>query len=241
MYSALQQQTIDVFLVEDHKCVLWGLERLIDSERPRMRVVGKAHNRSEALGGARRTSPNVILLDLDLNGESSLEFLPQLMEQHAGARVLVLTGSRDSGMREHAVLNGASGVVLKDEPAEILIKAIQRVHEGELWLDRTTTAKVFSAFANGGAAKLDPEAKKIAALTPKERQIIVAVVDERGAKSQAIAAGLHMSEHTLRNHLTTIYSKLGVKNRVELVMYAMENELAQPEADERAQKTPRVR
>ncbi|MET0983871.1 MAG: response regulator transcription factor [Steroidobacteraceae bacterium] len=232
MSAVLRQvshQSIDVLLVEDHKCVLWGLEKLIDGERPRMRVVATAHNRAEALGAARMAAPDIVLLDLDLNGENSLDFLPELLQQ-GEARVLVLTGSRDSAMHEHAIFKGARGVVLKDEPADTLIKAIDRVHQGELWLDRATTGRVFTAFASGGAKRVDPEAAKIATLTPKERRIVAAICDQRGAKSQSVAASLHMSEHTLRNHLTSIYTKLDVKNRVELVIYALERDLAQPEA-----------
>jgi len=205
------------------------LERLIDGERPRMRVVGTAHNRGEALGAARMTSPDIVLLDLDLNGENSLDFLPELLKL-VEARVLVLTGSRDTTMHEHAIFKGARGIVLKDEPADTLIKAIDRVHQGELWLDRTTTGRVFSAFANGSAKRVDPEAGKIALLTPKERRIVAAICNQRGAKSQSVAASLHVSEHTLRNHLTSIYTKLDVKNRVELVIYALEHDLAEPQA-----------
>lgn len=217
---------ISVLLVDDHKCVLWGLQKLIEGEHPRMRVAGTASNRWEALQAARSTAPDVILLDLDLKGESGLDVIPELLK--VGGKVLVLTGSRDPAMHERAVLGGASGVVLKDEPAEVLIRAIDRVHEGELWLDRATTGRVFNAFANGGAQRVDPEAQKITTLTPKERQIIVAICSERGAKSHSIADRLHMSEHTLRNHLTSIYAKLNVKNRVEMVIYAIEHELAQP-------------
>jgi two-component system nitrate/nitrite response regulator NarL len=230
MSAVLRQvshQSIGVLLVEDHRCVLWGLERLIDGESPRMRVVGTAHNRTEALGAVRMAVPDIVLLDLDLNGENSLDFLPQLLQQ-GEARVLVLTGSRDSAMHERAIFNGARGIVLKDEPADTLIKAIDRVHEGELWLDRATTGRVFSTFANGGARRLDPEAQKIATLTPKERRIVSAICEQRGAKSLSVAHSLHMSEHTLRNHLTSIYSKLDVRNRVELVIYALEHELTQP-------------
>jgi len=221
-------QEISVLLVDDHKCVLWGLQKLIEGEHPRMRVAATAANRAEALQAARATAPDITLLDLDLRGENSLDFIAELLRV-SGGRVLILTGSRDIAMHERAILEGASGVVLKDESAEVLVKAIDRVYEGELWLDRATTGRVFSTFANGGAKQANPEAKKIATLSPKERQIIVAICSERGAKSRAIADGLHMSEHTLRNHLTSIYAKLDVKNRVELVIYALEHALAQSE------------
>lgn len=227
--ECLEAVVVRVFVVEDHKCVLWGLERLVDGEQPRMRIVGHAVSRQEALEGAARLQPDVILLDLDLNGESSLDFLPQLL-QTGDARVLVLTGCREQDTWARAVLIGARGIVPKDEPADVLIRAITRVAEGEVWLDRNTTARAFTAFAKGGKDALDPDARLIASLTPKERQIVAAVCQQRGANSEAIAARLFMSEHTLRNHLTSIYGKLGVKNRVGLVMYALEHQLATNQA-----------
>lgn len=220
--NTLSEQPIGVFLVEDHRCILWGLERLITNE-PHMRVVGQAHNRTETMEGIRRALPNVILLDLDLGGENSLDFLPELLNQ-CDARVLILTGSRDHKILERAVMLGAKGIVLKDEPAEVLLEAIRRVHNGELWLNRDIMARVLGAFTrpDASAVKIDP-------LTPKERQIIRAIVHQRGAISDVIASNLCMSGHTLRNHLTTIYQKLNVKNRLELVMYALEHHLAAPE------------
>ncbi|MDD5250372.1 MAG: response regulator transcription factor [Rhodocyclaceae bacterium] len=217
------EQTIGVFLVDDHKCVLWGLEKLVAGEQPRMRVAGKASNRADALAGIRAAAPNIVLLDLDLGGSSSLEFLPELLAQTA-AQVLILTGTRDGALLERAVALGARGIVRKDESAEVLIQAIERVHQGELWLERSTLARVLGAFTRG--ERPDPKAKQTEPLTPKERQIVAAIVDQRGAKGDVIAGDLHMSGHTLRNHLTTIYRKLDVRNRLELVMFALENNLA---------------
>ena len=226
MQADCLERVINVFVVEDHKCVLWGLEKLVEGERPRMHVVGRAYSRQEALEGVALLQPDLILLDLDLKGECSLDFLPGLL-LGGDARVLILTGSRDQADWSRAIMLGARGIVLKDEPAEVLVKAISRVAAGELWLDRGMTARVFSAFSGGSQDALDPDARMIATLTPRERQIIIEVCRQRGGNSEAIAARLFMSEHTLRNHLTAIYGKLGVKNRVGLVMYALEHELAQ--------------
>lgn len=228
------QPPIDVFLVDDHKCVLWGLERLVAGEQPRMRVAGTASSRSEALAGILRATPNVVLLDLDLAGASSLDFLPELMAQ-SEVQVLVLTGSRDPALHERAVALGARGVVRKDEAADVLIEAIERVHQGDLWLDRATVARVLGAMTRPRA---DPGTRHLEPLTAKERQIVAAIVARRGTKGDVVAAELHMSGHTLRNHLTTIYRKLDVRNRLELVMFALEHEeiLVAPAATERRVK-----
>lgn len=217
---------IGVFFVDDHKCIVWGLERLVTGEQPRMRVAGKAHNRRDALEGVRLAAPDVVLLDLDLGGHSGLDFLPELLAT-SKARVIVLTGNHDPEVLARAVSLGARGVVQKDEPADVLIKAIGRVHEGELWLERAIMTRMFDRLQDANDA---PAAAAIDPLTPRERQIIAAVVERRGANSKAVAAGLFISDHTLRNHLTTIYRKLDVRNRLELVMYALENGLAKADA-----------
>lgn len=229
MQATVPERAIDVFLVDDHKCVLWGLDKLVSSEQPHMRVAGKACSRAEAIDGVRQAAPDVVLLDLDLGGVSSLDFLPELLKT-SPAHVLILTGTRDRALLERAVGLGASGIVLKDEPADVLIQAIERVHRGELWLDRATMARVLDSFIQGGRG--DPKMDHIEPLTAREHRIVCAIVEQRGAKSDAIAADLHMSGHTLRNHLTTIYRKLDVKNRLELVMFALEHDLANtpPEA-----------
>lgn len=215
--------TIDVFLVDDHKCVVWGLERLIGGEQPRMRVAGKAHNRRDALAGVRAARPDVILLDLDLGADNGLDLLPDLAAGKAA--VIVLTGSRDGNALARAVSLGARGIVAKNEPADILLRAIDRVHHGELWLERATMTRMLDTLKHGRDADADLDA-----LTPKERRIVAAVVEHRGANSREIAARLFISDHTLRNHLTTIYRKLDVRNRVELVMHAVEHGLGRPEA-----------
>lgn len=222
MYSNTDNGPIEVFLVDDHKCILWGLEKLVTGEHPRMRVAGKASSRADALLGIIQTAPNVVVLDLDLGSDNSLEFLPELL-QKTSARILILTGARDQSMLDRAITLGASGIVLKDEPAEVLIRAIECVNRGELWLDHSIMARVLGALTRD--KQQDSSSKKTERLTPKEHQIVCAVVEQRGAKSGVIAGDLYMSEHTLRNHLTTIYRKLDVKNRLELVMFALESEL----------------
>lgn len=218
-------QPIRVLLVEDHQCVLWGLEKLIDSAKPAMQVVGKATHRAEALAVIDKCDPNVVLLDLDLGGENALDLLPSLRER-CQAKVLILTGIRDPEVRECAVLEGACGFVHKSEPAEVILKAIAHVHSGELWLDRATTGKVFASLCGQGRNHHGGGKESSAsALTSAERRIIAAVVQHKGAPNKVIADALHISSHTLRNHLASIYGKLGVHTRLDLVLYAKEHGL----------------
>lgn len=229
----LRAHSIRVLIVDDHPTLVWGLERLIGSQSPRMEVVASAGTPEQALALARQHQPDVLLLDLDLDGQSSLSVLPQLLPL---AKVLVLTGERDEGTRDAAVRLGARGVLRKDAAAELLLKAIEKVHEGELWLDRQSLGRVLHGLMQAPVQDLpDHEQHKQAALTARERKIIQAVLEGHGASNKALAARLFISEHTLRNHLSSIYHKLDVGNRLELYVYALKHKLGEPPAGDAAQ------
>lgn len=213
------QQPIRVMLVDDHKAILWGLQRLVESAAPAMELVGTAADCDEMLLVAKQAKPDLILLDLDLGGESSLYALPYL-RQVCAARVLVLTGDRRSDAHRAAIQAGARGVILKDEPAERVLQAIGHVHGGGLWLDQRLMDGMLSLIAPDAAPPVvDAEQKKIAGLSAREREIIRALLARPGARSAEIAEGLGISEHTLRNQLSVIYDKLGLRNRIELFSY----------------------
>lgn len=211
---------IRILLVDDHRSVLWGLEKLIEGENPGMEVIGKATSSQEALRLLDEARPDIILLDLDLGGENGVSAIPALIAK-SGAKALVLTGSRDSSVHDSAILAGAMGVVEKGESAETILKAIRKVFEGEIWLDRSATGRIFLELSRKQNAEAqNPEQKKIASLTPRERQIVAEIGSDAAAGSKVIAERLHISEHTLRNHIASIYEKLEVSSRLELFAYA---------------------
>jgi two-component system nitrate/nitrite response regulator NarL len=218
--SAPVSTLIRVFLIDDHRSILWGLERLIESGKPGMQVVGSAASCADAIKLIESAAPNVILLDIDLGSENGVEEIPKLIAI-SPAKILVLTGLRDESTHDRAVLAGACGVVQKEASAETILSAIKKVHEGQLWLDRNATRRIFFEFSRENAAKtVDPERAKILALTGREREIVVIAANNAGANAKAIAKNLYISEHTLRNHLTSIYAKLDCANRLELFAYA---------------------
>ena len=217
--AAINSAPIRVFLIDDHRSILWGLERLIESGKPAMQVVGTATNCADALKLIDKAAPDLILLDIGLGTENGVEEIPTLLAR-SHAKILVLTGLRDESLHDKAVLAGASGVVEKEAPAETILAAIQKVHEGQLWLDRVATGRIFLEFARENAAQaVDPERAKIASLTDREREIVAIAATHAGFNAKAIAELLFISEHTLRNHLTSIYDKLQVANRLELFAY----------------------
>ncbi|MTV41332.1 response regulator [Duganella radicis] len=215
---------IRIMLVDDHKTMLWGLEKLIEGGGGDLQLAGTAHNNDSALQQASVLKPDVIVLDLDLEGRSSIEILPQLLQQ-SGARVMILSGNRDQGLLTQAVRLGARGVVSKEAPADVVLNGIRSVHRGETVLDPTLMNALLGQLS-APAPKADPEAARIATLTPKERKIVAVVVESNGAPNKELASKLFIAEPTLRNNLTTIYQKLGVANRLELYVYATKHSVS---------------
>ena len=215
----IKEEAITVFLVDDHKTVLWGLERLIESARPTMQVVGIASSCEELAANLVTVSPDIILLDLDLNGTSSLTCMENLqLNESSSTRVLIFTGSNDPAVHHQAVIRGARGVVHKQVAADVLLRAIEKVHQGEIWLDHSTLSRVVTTLSR--PSRNEVATSMLDTLTIKERQIVYTLVEEKGARNKIIAEKLHMSEHTLRNHLTTIFDKAGVEGRMELYVLA---------------------
>ena len=216
---------IRVMIIDDHPTMVWGLSQLISGESQRMQVISTARNAQEASAHMQNTVPDVVLLDLDLNGDSGLKLMPTLLA-NPSTRVLILTGERQQAVLDQAVQKGARGILHKDASAEQVLKAIEKVHQGEIWLDRSTLGRVFTEFMEPAAAsKSDPEADMRASLTGRERKIIQKIVEGQGASNKVLAGKLFISEHTLRNHLTSIYNKLDLANRLELYVYALKHKL----------------
>jgi DNA-binding NarL/FixJ family response regulator len=216
--------TIRILLVDDHKTMLWGLERLIQAEGPGFALVGSASDGAVATALCAELVPDIVLLDLDLKGSSSLDFLPALVENSC-TRVVILSANRDQATLATAVKLGARGVVSKEAPTEDVLAAIRKVHGGELWLDQTLMQVLLGQLV-APAPKADPEAQRIATLTTREREVIGLIVQGKGAMNKDLAERIFISERTLRNHLTTIYQKLGVANRLELYVYATKHSLS---------------
>ena len=216
-------QKIRIVIVDDQLVVREGLRMLLDNH-PGIKVVAMAGTRSEALEIIAREPADLIVLNLELGNVNSISFIPQLREAAKSARVLVLTGSRDSETHQKAAHFGAMGVVLKEDAADLLLKAVEKVYLGEAWLDRLTLGKLIFQLSSHNKESLDPQRKKISSLTERERQVIALIVE--GLKNKQIAERLFISPTTVTHHLSSIYSKLGVSDRLELVLYAFANKLA---------------
>lgn len=207
---------ITILLVDDHLVVRQGLRMLLENH-PDLAIVGETDSWRGAVDLARRERPEIVLLDLDLGREQGIDGVPELAA--VSGRVLVLTGVRDSALHQRAIRLGAAGVVLKHHAAELLVKAVRRVHAGDVWVDHGTTTALWQQMRDGADDRPPgPEAARLAELTNREREIVALIA--QGLGTQPLADALGISEKTIRNHLLSIYGKLQVSSRLELALFA---------------------
>lgn len=207
---------IRIALVHDHVLLREALRALINSNSD-MQVVGEAGNCAGVLILGDTVKPDVIVVNLPKNQDQLLEVLPSLTVSFT-PRVLLLAEQGDWETTRLAIRLGASGVVNKNDSGEMLTKAVRRVHAGELWLNRSMTAVVFQDLRQGISTPTQ-------SLSPREQEIVALVAQGMGTRK--LATSLYISEKTVRNHLSSIYEKLGISDRVELALFAIQNGLTQ--------------
>jgi DNA-binding NarL/FixJ family response regulator len=218
---------ISILLVDSQTLLRAGLRLILETE-PKFRVVGEASSRKEALEGA-RLRPGIIILNLNSDGEPDLDLLSDLSTAAEGARVLVLISDFDLELRRRIVRFGVKGLVQKTESPDRLIAAVKSVYSGEVWLDPRTVSHVLDDLLHAGEVKQpDSVLNNGVRLTGRERDII-ALIGE-GLKNKQIAERLCISEPTVRHYLTSIFEKVGVKDRQGLIVYAYQRGLAKPPA-----------
>ena len=217
----MNERPLTIMIIDDHVVIRSGLRMLIEHDQ-RMQVVAQAGSRIEALERAASTRPDVIVLDLLLGDDDGLAFLPELCQASPNSRVLVLTGVQNPDAHRRAIRRGAMGIVLKEHAADQLLKAIMKVHEGEVWIERSMMGSMIQEFNR--PTVVDPEVTKIDSLTDREREVI-ALVGE-GLKNKQVGERLFISETTVTHHLSSVFSKLEVSDRLELIIYAFRHGLA---------------
>jgi two-component system, NarL family, nitrate/nitrite response regulator NarL len=213
---------IRILLVESHELILGGLRALLQIQAG-MTVVGEARNSAEALDGLSK-NPDIILLELDLGADSGIDVMESVFKSHPNARILIVTGSQNHEQHVQAVCVGAMGIVLKQQSPDLLVKAIRKVHLGEVWMNRTMMAEAMAQIQDRPARKKDPEAIMIESLTTRERAVISLIGE--GLRNKDIGSRLFISEKTVRHYLTSIFSKLAVADRLELMIFAYQHGLA---------------
>ena len=216
-----------ILLADDHPIFRDGLKRLLESERD-FTVCGEAEDGGEAARKVRQLKPDMLLLDLSMPGAGGLDALRELsQEEHIRTSILLLTAEIEQEELVAALQLGARGVVMKDSPTTLLLKAIRGVLAGEFWVGRDRVANLVDAL-RPKVTRAVGHAPIEHGLTDRELLIVSGVVAALGNKE--IAARLGITEKTVKTHLTNIFDKLGVSTRTELAMFAVRNRLPLPDS-----------
>jgi DNA-binding NarL/FixJ family response regulator len=213
---------IRIVIADDHPIFRDGLRRLLAVE-PDFEVVGEAPDGRQALQCVRAERPDVLLLDLAMPGVGGLETLRELRAETEAVRAVVLTASIDREDALEAVRLGARGIVLKAAATPLLYKCIRAVVAGEYWIGHERVQDLVASLRAFGDAR-SGERPPAATLTRRELQVALAVLD--GASNREIGQKLGLGEQTVKNHLSSIFDKLGVSSRLELALYAVHHRLA---------------
>jgi two-component system response regulator DegU len=216
---------IRVIIIDDNELLRTGIKALMAGEKG-FEVVGEARTLAQATSLIMHQHPDVILLNDELKKEDALGMIPNLLAACKKSRLAVLTASTDPEFHRQALARGAIGLISKGETPGSLMLAIRQVHSGGVWLDRFIAAKMIQGLSSGDRKhNRSNEGDKIASLTKRECEVVRLVGE--GLKNKRIADRLFISPVTVHHHLTTIYSKLDVKDRLELIVYAYKNGLAE--------------
>jgi DNA-binding NarL/FixJ family response regulator len=204
-----------------------GLRAILASS-PDIEIVAEVEDGSEAVNRALELDPDVVIMELRLPKMDGLTVLRTLQTRAPRTKVLLFTGSDSKEDFIEAMKLGCSGILMKSSAPALIIKSIQKVNAGEIWLDSNTTAAVIRQFANPGdvAAQLlhgNGKPRERAQLSQREREIIVLIA--QGYKNKEIAEKMFITEQTVKNHLHNVFDKLGVSDRLELALYAIHNSL----------------
>jgi two-component system, NarL family, nitrate/nitrite response regulator NarL len=199
-----------------------ALRMLLEAEGG-FQVVGEAGDGHEALEVVARLSPDVALLDVNMPRLSGIAVLERLADVSPSTRAVLLTGSIDRAGTLDAFRLGARGVLRKEVSTEVLCRCVREVMAGGYWVEHDAVAALVVALQAHAAPPAADDAPPASRLTPREMQIVSAVVV--GATNGEIGQDFGLSSQTVKNHLTTIYDKLGVSNRVTLAMYAIHHQL----------------
>jgi DNA-binding NarL/FixJ family response regulator len=210
---------IRVLVADDQPLVRRGLRTILESE-PDLEVVGEAADGAEAVARAERMAPDVVLMDVRMPGMDGLEATRRIEEP---AVIVLTTFDHDEYLFE-ALRAGASGFLLKDAPPERIVEAIRTVHRGDALLAPEVTRRVIEEFATRGAAAGPPPG--FDELTAREVEVFGLLA--RGRSNGEIATDLFLSEATVKTHVGRILLKLGLRDRVEVVICAYESGLVVP-------------
>ncbi len=216
--------SIRVLVADDQAMIRAGFRRLLADE-PDVEVVAEAENGLEAIDKAARFAPTVVLMDIRMPELDGIEATRRILAADPSARILILTTFDLDEYVYEALRAGASGFVLKDDPPEQLIAAVRTVAAGDALLSPSITKRVIAQF---GRLPRPTRPKELDELTAREREIFRLIAD--GLSNAEIGRRLYISETTVKTHVTHLFQKLNVRDRVQAVVLAYQTGLVEPDA-----------
>ncbi|HSD83850.1 MAG TPA: response regulator transcription factor [Anaerolineae bacterium] len=215
---------IRLLICDDQDIVCEGLRAML-APIPQIEVVGVAKNGVEAVDQTRRLQPHLVLMDLKMPKMNGIQATKAIREQFPDVRVLVLTTYDADEWVINAIRNGAAGYLLKDTPQEELVKAILNTVKGWNPIDPQVAGKILERVASQPSATL-PDQKLIGQLSEREREVLRLLAN--GLGNVEIAQTLFLSEGTIKNYVSMIFSKLGVADRTQAAILAIRAGLVSP-------------
>jgi two-component system, NarL family, nitrate/nitrite response regulator NarL len=217
---------IRIFILDPYILIRQGLRMVIESD-PGMNVIGDAGDSATALEMVSLQKPDIVLLKLNPAGDPGLDVIPRLLQLCGQIRIILMTTTDDLQICSQAIQKGVLGIISKQQSSKILLKAIKKVFDGEVWIERSMMANILNALSLPHRFPvIDSETEHISQLSDRELQVIQLI--GLGLKNKQIAAQLCISEVTVRHHLTSVFNKLGVSDRLELLVFAHRSGLTKP-------------
>ena len=223
-----EPQTTSILLVDDQPMLRMGYRMVLDAQ-PDLRVVGEAEDGLEALEQTRRLEPDVVLMDVRMPRLDGVQATERIVGSGSRSRIIILTTFDLDEYAYGALRAGASGFLLKDAPPPDMLSAIRAVATGDAVVAPSVTRRLLAQFAQHLPGPELPSGEpdpRVESLTPRERELLVEVA--RGLSNAEIAERLVLSEATVKTHVGRILGKLGLRDRVQIVVFAYENGLVRP-------------
>ncbi len=218
----MSDRTIRIAIADDHPIFRDGLRRLLEAE-PNLQVVGEAADGRQAIDLVKQTKPDILLLDVAMPNLPGLETLRELSDARDPVRVIILTASIERQQMLQALQLGARGIVLKESATQVLMKSLGAVMDGSYWVGKDSVPDLKELVLKDMPALQEQSPGEKWGLTRREMQMVAAIVE--GSSNRDIAGKFGVREDTVKHHLTSIFSKLGVTTRLELALFALEHKL----------------
>ena len=220
---AAQETGIHIAIADEYPVLLAGMRQSLTSCDDVV-VVAECTRMGDLLAQVGLKKPDVILLGCESDADTLAQQLHGLTERHADVKVIIFTGNASLDFHEIALRNGARGVLLKHCPPQSIAETVRRVSRGDLCFDRALTHRMLSSFVRRKRPEPPPAQAKMATLTGRESQVMSRICE--GLRNKEIASKLYISDATVAHHLTSIYRKLGLADRTELLLYAHQNDIS---------------